>query len=44
MGRRDFKTEDMQERFDTKYQEVVLNLMSEKKSIPLGLSVVAELK
>jgi multidrug efflux pump subunit AcrA (membrane-fusion protein) len=44
MGRRDFQTEDMQERFDTKYQEVVLNLMPEKKSIPVGLSVVAELK
>ncbi|MEI6126550.1 MAG: efflux RND transporter periplasmic adaptor subunit [Pseudomonadota bacterium] len=43
MGRRNFRTEDLQERFDTKFQEVVLELKPEKKNIPLGLSVVAEL-
>jgi multidrug efflux pump subunit AcrA (membrane-fusion protein) len=43
MGRRDFRTEDVQERFDTKYQEVVLSFTPEKEGIPIGLSVVAEL-
>jgi len=43
VGRRDFRTEDTQERFDTKFQEVVLSLNSEKPHIPIGLSVVAEL-
>lgn len=44
MGRRNFRTEDLQERFDTKFQEVVLELKPEKNNIPLGLSVVAELQ
>jgi multidrug efflux pump subunit AcrA (membrane-fusion protein) len=43
VGRRDFRTEDTQERFDTKFQEVVLSLKREKDNIPIGLSVVAEL-
>lgn len=43
MGRRDFRTEDVQERFDTKFQEVVLSFTPEKDDIPIGLSVVAEL-
>jgi hypothetical protein len=43
VGRRDFRTEDTQERFDTKFQEVVLLLKKEKDNIPIGLSVVAEL-
>ena len=43
VGRRDFRTEDIQERFDTKFQEVVLLLKKEKDTIPIGLSVVAEL-
>ena len=43
MGRRDFRTEDVQERFDTKFQEVVLSFTPEKNDIPIGLSVVAEL-
>ena len=43
MGRRDFRTEDVQERFDTKFQEVVLSFTPEKEGIPIGLSVVAEL-
>ena len=43
VGRRDFRTEDIQERFDTKFQEVVLLLKKEKDVIPIGLSVVAEL-
>jgi hypothetical protein len=43
MGRRDFRTEDVQERFDTKFQEAVLAFTPEKDRIPIGLSVVAEL-
>lgn len=43
MGRRDFRTEDVQERFDTKFQEVVLSFTPEKADVPIGLSVVAEL-
>ncbi len=43
MGRRNFRTEDSQERFDTKFQEIVLLLTSERDAIPMGLSVVAEL-
>lgn len=43
MGQRDFRTEDVQERFDTKFQEVVLAFSPEKERIPIGLSVVAEL-
>ena len=44
MGRRNFRTEDSQERFDTKFQEVVLELISSKEDVPIGLSVIAELK
>ncbi len=44
MGRRDFRTEDAQERFDTKFQEVILALTPEKEGIPIGLSIVAELQ
>ena len=43
VGRRNFRTEDTQERFDTKFQEVVLLLNQEKETVPIGLSVVAEL-
>lgn len=44
MGRRNFRTEDSQERFDTKFQEVVLLFVSEKDPVPIGLSVVAQLQ
>jgi multidrug efflux pump subunit AcrA (membrane-fusion protein) len=44
MGRRNFRTEDSQERFDTKFQEIVLLLSSEGAAIPIALSVVAELQ
>ena len=44
MGRRNFRTEDSQERFDTKFQEVVLELMSSKEDVPIGLSVIAKLR
>jgi hypothetical protein len=44
MGRRNFRTEDSQERFDTKFQEVVLELVSSKEDVPIGLSVIAELR
>lgn len=43
MGRRNFRTEDSQERFDTKFQEVVLLLTSKGDAVPIGLSVVAEM-
>lgn len=44
MGRRNFRTEDSQERFDTKFQEIVLLLSTKGEAIPIGLSVVAELQ
>ena len=43
MGERNFRSEDIKERLDTRVQEVVLALETEKKDIPLGLSVMAEL-
>jgi multidrug efflux pump subunit AcrA (membrane-fusion protein) len=44
MGRRDFRTEDLQERFDTKFQEVILSLAPGADPVPIGLSVVAHLQ
>lgn len=44
LGGKVFRTNDPYERFDTKYQEVILELKPEKKNIPLGLSVLAEIK
>lgn len=44
MGRRNYRTEDLQERFDTKFQDVILALKPEKKDIPIGLSVIAEMQ
>ena len=44
VGRRDFRTEDSQERFDTKFQEVVLVIEDKQGEIPIGLSVMAELQ
>jgi multidrug efflux pump subunit AcrA (membrane-fusion protein) len=43
LTRRDFRTEETQERFDVGFREVVLSLEPEAKVIPLGLSVLAEL-
>jgi len=43
MGRRNFRTEDLQERFDTKFQEVVLSLTKVNGKVPIGLSVYIEL-
>jgi RND family efflux transporter MFP subunit len=43
VGARDFESEDLQERFDTKFQEVILSFANKKKDIPLGLNVMAEL-
>jgi multidrug efflux pump subunit AcrA (membrane-fusion protein) len=43
MGRRNFRTEDLQERFDTKFQEVVLALAKGDEQVPIGLSVYIEL-
>ncbi len=44
MGRRNYRTEDTQERFDTKFQDVILELKPEQKEIPIGLSVIAEMQ
>ncbi len=44
VGRRDFRTEDAQERFDTKFQEVVLALEDKQGVAPIGLSVMAVLE
>ena len=44
VGRRDFRTEDSQERFDTKFQEVVLALDDKQGEAPIGLSVMAVLE
>jgi len=44
LGRRNFRTEDDQERFDTKYMDVLLKLEESTPSAPLGLSVVAVLE
>jgi multidrug efflux pump subunit AcrA (membrane-fusion protein) len=43
LGGRGFQSDDLQERFDTKFQEVILRLEPQKKYIPLGLNVMAEL-
>jgi RND family efflux transporter MFP subunit len=44
VGRRDFRTEDSQERFDTKFQEVILALDNKQGEAPIGLSVMAVLE
>jgi multidrug efflux pump subunit AcrA (membrane-fusion protein) len=44
ISRKSLRTEDVQERFDTGYQEVVLELAPDKAGIPIGLSVVANLE
>jgi len=43
MGRRDFRTEDLQERFDTKFQEVILEVSPVSETLPIGITVMAEL-
>jgi len=43
MGRRDFRTEDLQERFDTKFQEVILEVSPNSETLPIGITVIAEL-
>lgn len=44
MGRRDFRTEDLQERFDTKFQEVILEVEPVAgKTLPIGITIMAEL-
>lgn len=41
MDRRSFRTEDQQERFDTKFRQVILSLTTDRQDIPLGLYVAA---
>ena len=43
VGARDFRSEDLQESFDTKFQEVILSFENKKQNIPLGLNVMAAL-
>jgi len=43
LGRRGFRSEDVNERFDVGYREVVLDLVTDETDLPLGLSVVADL-
>lgn len=43
LGRRGFRSEDVNERFDVGYREVVLDLVTEKTDLPLGLAVIADL-
>jgi membrane fusion protein (multidrug efflux system) len=43
LGGREFQSDDLQERFDVKFQEVIMRLEPKKKNIPLGLNVTAEL-
>jgi len=43
MGRRDFRTEDLQERFDTKFQEVILEVTPDSETLPIGMTIMAEL-
>jgi multidrug efflux pump subunit AcrA (membrane-fusion protein) len=44
LGGKVFRTNDPYERFDIKYQEVILQLHPEKENIPIGLSVLAEIQ
>lgn len=44
LGRKSFQTDEPGERFDTGYREVVLELEAEKADIPIGLSVIAEVR
>ena len=43
LGKRSFRTDDPQERFDTNYQEVLLDFEGAVKPAPIGTSVVAGL-
>lgn len=42
LGRKSFQTDEPGERFATGYREFVLELKPEKRDIPIGLSVIAE--
>jgi multidrug efflux pump subunit AcrA (membrane-fusion protein) len=44
LGGKVFRSNDPYERFDIKYQEVILKLESERENIPIGLSVLAEIQ
>ena len=39
----DFRTGDLQERFDTKFQEVLLEVEPDSETLPIGITVMAEL-
>ena len=42
MGRCNFRIGDLQERFDTKFQEVLLEVEPENETLPTGSTVMAE--
>jgi multidrug efflux pump subunit AcrA (membrane-fusion protein) len=44
LRRKNFQTDEPGERFDTGYRECVLEVKAERPGIPIGLSVIAELK
>ena len=44
LGRKSFRTDEPGERFDTGYREVVLELEPEERDLPIGLSVIAEIR
>lgn len=44
LSTRTFRTEDVGERFDAEFEQIVLTLDSKKENIPLGLNVVASLE
>jgi multidrug efflux pump subunit AcrA (membrane-fusion protein) len=44
LGRRNFRSDDPQERYDIEYQEVVLALSETNRDAPVGTRVMAELK
>jgi len=44
LGRKNFQTDEPGERFDTGYREIVLELEAEQPDIPIGLSVITELR
>lgn len=43
MDQRDFLTEDLQKRFDTKFQEVIREVEPVSETLPIRLTIMAEL-
>jgi len=43
MGYRNFSTEDLQEQFDTKFQEVIWVVSPNSETLPIGITIMAVL-